>query len=191
MLWPIRVNMAEHKKLVSTRQGFRAHLTKMLQNLDEHLNKQEPLSKEDSATLKDIYDQLEWKEEVISRLDAKILKGITNDDDIEKEIVETEEIHSSISTARAKILCHLSPTTSTESTIRRPEVHTSPPEHVTCLPKLNLPQFSAGNPLHWQSFWDCFRRQSTATLPWLEHKNLVASVCNCVETLLVSLLVSS
>ena len=28
-------------------------------------------------------------------------------------------------------------------------------EHTTRLPKLDLPHFT-GNPLHWQSFWDCF-----------------------------------
>ena len=90
--------------------------------------------------LKNIHDQLEQKEEVISGLDAKILQNIIDDDDddIEMEILQSEEINSSISTVRAKILRCLSPTTSTEITVRRPEVHTSPPEHVTCLPKLSV-----------------------------------------------------
>ena len=91
--------------------------------------------------LKNIHDQLERKEEVISGLDTKILQNIIDDDDdddIEMEILQSEEINSSILTVRAKILCCLSPTTSTEITVRRPEVHTSPPEHVTCLPKLSV-----------------------------------------------------
>ena len=71
-------------------------------------------------------------------------------------ILHTEEINSSISTAKAKISRHLSSTTSTKVTPRRPEVHSSPPDHVTRLPKLDLPQFTS-NPLHWQSFWDCFK----------------------------------
>ena len=48
----------------------------MLQNLGELLDKQEPLSEDNIATLKDIHVQLERKDLVISGLDAKILKGI-------------------------------------------------------------------------------------------------------------------
>ena len=69
--------------------------------------------------------------------------------------MHTEEISSSISTAKVKITLRLGSTTPAEMAVRRLEAHTSAQEHVTRLPKLDLPQF-AGNPIHWQSFWDCF-----------------------------------
>ena len=155
VLWPIHKTMAELKKLISTRRGFRAHLTKMLQTLAELLDSEHPPNEDNLPALKDLHKQLQRKEELISGLDAKILEGITSDDDIEAKILQTEEINSSISTAKAKISRCLSSTTPTEVTPRRPGIHSSPPDHVTRLSKLDLPQFT-GNPLHWQSFWDCF-----------------------------------
>ena len=110
----------------------------MLQSLGELLDKREPLSEDNIITLKDIHDLLKQKEEVISGLDTKILKGITDDDDIEMEILQTEEINSSISMARAKILHRLSSIALTKTTTKRPEAHTSPPEHVTRLLTLDL-----------------------------------------------------
>ena len=44
VLWPIHEAMAELKKLISTRRGFRAHLTKMLQTLAELLDREQPLN---------------------------------------------------------------------------------------------------------------------------------------------------
>ena len=146
--------MAELKKLISTRRGYRAHLTILLQSVTEILNNAQPLSEDNIATMRDLHEQLQRKQELISGLDAKILK-VTSEEEIEAEILHTEEISSSISTAKAKITHRLSSTTSAEVTARRPEARTSAQEHVTRLPKLDLPQF-AGNPLHWQSFWDCF-----------------------------------
>ena len=69
--------------------------------------------------------------------------------------MHTEEISSSISTAKVKITLRLGSRTPAEMAVRRLEAHTSAQEHVTRLPKPDLPQF-AGNPIHWQSFWDCF-----------------------------------
>ena len=123
------------------------HLTKMLQTVAELLNSEQSLNEDNLAALKDLREQIQPKEELILGLDARILKGITSYDDIGVEILQTEEINSSISTAKAKILRHLSSTTSTEVSPRRPEVHSSPPDHVTHLPKLDLPQFTS-NPLH-------------------------------------------
>ena len=146
--------MAELKKLISTRRGYRAHLTILLQSLNEILNNEQPLSEDNVATMRDLHEQLQRKHKLISGLDAKILKA-TNEEEIEAEILHTEEISSSISTAKAKITHRLGSTTPAEVSVRRPEAHTLAQEHVTRLPKLDLPQF-AGNPIHWQSFWDCF-----------------------------------
>ena len=89
---------------------------------------------------------------MISNLDAKILESTTDDTEIE---LQTEEISSSISTAKAKIKQRLTPTTSALAvTPQRTDVQPLPPspsvpvhEHFTRLPKLDLPQFT-GNPLY-------------------------------------------
>jgi len=75
----------------------------LLQALTETLNDVQPFSEDKIATLKDLHAQLERKQELISNLDVKILKGTTDNTEIEAEIMQTEEINSSISTAKAKI----------------------------------------------------------------------------------------
>ena len=89
----------------------------MLQTLAETLSEAHPpLSEDQIATLKDLHDQFERKQELISSLDAKILEGITDDAEIEAEILQTEEINSSISNAKAKIMQRLPPATSPAAT---------------------------------------------------------------------------
>ena len=145
--------MAELKRLLSSRRGYRAHLTKLLQAVTEILNGAQPLSEANTAALKDLHEQLERKKELISSLDARILEATTEESEIEAEVLQAEEVSSSISTAKAKIAQRLTPTSSASAATppRRTDAH----EHFTRLPKLDLPQFT-GNPLHWQSFWDCF-----------------------------------
>jgi len=82
------------------------------------------------------------------------------------EILQAKETTSLISTAMAKIISRLNPTTS--MTVMNTSSHTtsSPPtpgyqieypyESITRLPKLDLLQFS-GNPFDWQPFWDFFQ----------------------------------
>ena len=112
VLWIYFRTMAELKRHISSRRGNRAHLTKLLQTLHETLSDMHsPLSEDQIATLKDLHDQLERKQELISGLDAKILEGITDNTEIEAEILQTEEINSSISNAKAKIVQRLKPTT--------------------------------------------------------------------------------
>ena len=104
--------MAELKRHISSQRGFRAHLSKLLQTLNETLSEaHSPLNEDQIATLKDLHDQLDRKQELISALDAKILKGITEDTEIEAEVLQTEETNSSKSNAKAKIVQHLKPTT--------------------------------------------------------------------------------
>ena len=97
---------------------------------------------------------------MISALDTRIIAAIENDEEIEAEILQAEEIASSISAAKAKITSRLGSLTPTSDTASR--THTTPApsterhvEGITRLPQLDLPQFT-GNPLFWQSFWDCF-----------------------------------
>ena len=77
--------MAELKRLLSSRRGYRAHLTKLLQAVTEILIGAQPLSEANTAALKDLHEQLERKKELISSLDARILEATTEDSEIEAE----------------------------------------------------------------------------------------------------------
>ena len=143
--------MAEIKKALSSRRGYRAHLKKLLQNIDELLRSEQPLTECDTIALRDMHEQLQRKEGLISALDAKILESIDNDEEIEAEVLQAENTISLITTAKAKITHRLRPPNAPS---HRAEPRESS-DTATRLPKLDLPQFS-GNPLYWQPFWDCF-----------------------------------
>ena len=110
-----------------------------------------------------MHKQLQRKQDAISALDVKIIEAIQNDEELETEILQTEEIAALISTAKAKINSRLTSTPAavdtTSRTPTRPVVSTEcSPEHdsrPTQLPQLHFPQFT-GNPLFLQSFWDYF-----------------------------------
>ena len=148
--------MAELKRLVSSRKGYRAHLTKLLQTLTDTLNEAHPFNEDAITTSKHLYEQLERKRELISNLDANILEGISDDSELEAEILQTEEINSLVSNAKAKITQRLKPSASAVASPERTVTHTTPTtvpvlEPSVCLPKLDLLHF-AENPLHWQEF---------------------------------------
>jgi len=141
--------MTELKKLILSWWGFRIHLTKLLQNLTDTLETTQPLSEDNIVSLKDLFEQLQQKEELLSGPDGRKLEATTNDDEIVVETLQIEEIKSSILSAKAKITHHLSSVSSTGGTPWKPQVHTPPPpptgvgqEHATRLPKLDIPQFT-------------------------------------------------
>ena len=162
--------MAELKRAQCSRRGYRTHLKKLLQSADELLtNLQPPLSEINVASLRDLHEQLRRKQDMISALDTKILEAIENDEEIEVEVLQAEEVASSISMVKAKITSCLSSIAPSSKTTSRTPITLSTErrmEHdkVTCLPQLDLPQFT-GNLLFWQSFWDCFEAAVTATGP--------------------------
>ena len=148
--------MAEIKKAISSRRGYRAHLTKILQGVDELLRSEHPPTEGDTIVLQDTLDQLQCKEGLISALDANILESLNNDDKIEAEVLQTEEVNSLITTAKAKITHYLTPRAAAPSSTHSHRIE--PREHsdtTTRLPKLDLPRFS-GSPIYWQPFWDFF-----------------------------------
>jgi len=92
-----------------------------------------------------------WSGDIEPRCKDSRRYSATDDTEVEAEILQTEEIDSSISTAKAKIVQRLIPTLAATPP-QRTEVHTTPSsvpihEHVTQLPKLDLLQFT-GNPLN-------------------------------------------
>ena len=151
--------MAEVKRAISSRRGYRAHLKKILQQVDECLSSTTPFTADDIATLKDLHEQLTRKDSLITPLDTKILESLDNDEELEAEIVQTEEVASSISCAKTKITHRLTLHSAEAITTGHDDTPPLPPPResasLTHLPKLDLPQFS-GNPLYWQAFWDSF-----------------------------------
>ena len=143
------------------------------------IEKGENLEESDIVTLSSSLQQLERKRSTLAELDAKIAAEIQTPEELEVEVIETEEIQEMLFekiTLVKKLLQHAKSTP-----IMQPlqlNVHASPfeppppsdpplvldishttgldalPMHtaaVTRLPKLSLPYF-AGNPLLWQTF---------------------------------------
>ena len=86
--------------------------------------------------MRDLHEQLQCKQQLILKLDAKILETTTTEEEIEEEVLQSEEINSSICTAKAKITQRLTATTSAlVVTPPRTDAHTSAPtpvhEHFT------------------------------------------------------------
>ena len=114
--------MAEVKRAISSRRGYRTHLKKLLQSVEECLSTTtSPLTTDQIATLRDLHEQLTRKDSLIAALDTKILEALENDEEIEAEIVQTEEITSLISTAKAKITHRLTPTSAEAAAARHEE----------------------------------------------------------------------
>ena len=134
-----------------SRRGYKAHLKNLLQSAEELLTSTETLSNDNVAVLRDIHEQLQHKQDLITVLDTKILEATEGDDDdeIEAEVLQAEETTFGISTAKAKIISCLNLTASTEVTTV-PSHTTSPTlnvehhvdnprESITHLPKLDFP----------------------------------------------------
>ena len=141
-------------------------MKKLLQFAEELLSSTQPLSNDNMVALRDLHEQLQRKQDLITALGVKILEATKGDDEIVAEVLQAKETTSSISSAKARIISCLNPTTSTEVTTTSSQATSPPPiiehhvehtrESITRLPKLDLPQF-AGNPFNWQPFWDCFQ----------------------------------
>ena len=214
-----------------SRRGYRGHLTKLLAASTDIIGKEpSELTESDFVSLVDWQKQLDRKKEILTDVDAKIIALVVEENELEAEILETEEIQDTISQQAAQIDRVLrlyrrthpdhntdvteatppqvppleansdspassetvsipatddTPSTSVNSELPvtavppvvmhpTPHVVTPPISHVatlpeshaatpppssigttTRLPKLNIPVFT-GDPLQWQSFWDCF-----------------------------------
>ena len=114
--------MAELKRALCSRRGYRTHLKKILASVDELLVQPQPLSEDNITTLRDLHEQLQCKHELITSLDAKILEVTTEDDAIETEVLQAEETNTLISTAKAKI-SHCLSSISARDTTTAPTSH--------------------------------------------------------------------
>lgn len=137
--------MADIKRAQCSRRGYRTHLKKILTSVDELLTQPPPLSEDNIATLRDLHEQLQRKQDLITPLDAKILEATVEDDAIETEVLQAEETNTEISTAKAKISRRLSSISARDTTTppRGPlpaatGSHVDHESRVTRLPKLEL-----------------------------------------------------
>ena len=60
-------------------------------------------SKPDATTLADLRDQLQRKQTIQTELDTKIAASLTDEEELEKEITDSEEYYSLIATHIARI----------------------------------------------------------------------------------------
>ena len=178
--------MAELKQAQCSRRGYLTHLKKLLQSAEELLSRTGTLSNDDVAALRDLHEQLQRKQDLITALDVKILEATKGDDEIEAEVLQSEETASAISTTKAKIISRLNRIASAEVTTT--STHATSPAHtmehhadharenITRLPKLDLPYFE-GNPLNWQPFWDCF--QAAVELKQVTNRSTETELSTC------------
>ena len=99
--------MDEFKRLANSRRGYRIHLRKLILKaadlIERHCSKTTTSDIPSLTDLRDLCDQLRWKDKLISTLDAEIVKFINEEDDLVTEVCEAEEIKESICTNIAHI----------------------------------------------------------------------------------------
>ena len=87
--------MEEIQRTQSSRRGHRAHLTKLQKRIEDIMSNENP-NEMDLAALKGTLQQLQKKKEILVDLDKKIIDGIKDAAELEKEIMDTEDIQSDI-----------------------------------------------------------------------------------------------
>jgi len=96
--------MEDLKHLCNSQKGYRLHLKKLLSkadNLIEHHRNNDPDL--DVVSLTEPHDRLQRKDNLVSNLDAKINKLITNEEDLVQDVCEAEEVKESLSTTIAHV----------------------------------------------------------------------------------------
>ena len=78
--------MAEFMRAQFSCRGFTSYLKKLLANVDKLLANTHPLSKDSIASLRDLQQQLQWKQERIAPLNAQILTATEDEEDIKSKL---------------------------------------------------------------------------------------------------------
>ena len=88
-----------------SRRGYRSHFTKIITAIREIINKNpNESSKSDIISLADWKRQLDRKKEILTDIDAKVIALIENEDELETEVLETEEIQETISQQQLRLI---------------------------------------------------------------------------------------
>ena len=88
--------MEELPRSKASRRGYRAHITKIYSRITEITESTEPISREKRISLTTALEQLREKQTQLKELDAIILNGITDEGELEQEICNTEEYHTTV-----------------------------------------------------------------------------------------------
>ena len=160
-------------RLKKVRQGHRGVLTKLTREIEGLVESTKPEPNQVSR-LKIIYEQLEGKMKVFSNLDGEIV-ALCPEDDIEREIEDSESITAKIIEARRKI-----DTTLKENPRDRTHVLLPPVEDPGTrprLPKLTLPKFR-GKVTNWSAFWDSYKSavHDNTSIPVVDKFNYLNSL---------------
>ena len=141
----------ERRKKLSQRRGHRAYVTKITKEVSNCCAKVDP-NEIDRARLAGYQASLQAKLDTLALLDDEIIELISDDDELEKDIVRSSEIQCEIQGSLKHIELKLQPAVpKPESAGEAVTDNSSFAKH----PKLNIQSFN-GNPLEFQSFWDCF-----------------------------------
>ena len=139
-------------RLKKVRRGHRGVLIKLTREIKGLVESTEPEPNQVSR-LKIMYEQLEGKMKVFSNLDGEIV-ALCPEDDIEREIEDSESITTKIIEAWRKIDTTLKENPRDCTHVLSPPVED--PGTRPRLPKLTLPKFR-GDVMNWSAFWDSYK----------------------------------
>ena len=96
--------MEDVKRLINSRRGYRSHLKWLIGTAGETIERcsNNTSGMDDTTSLADLIEQLERKRTILVDLDKQISAGIS-DDDLEAEVIESEEIQSELSSTIARV----------------------------------------------------------------------------------------
>ena len=80
----------------ASRRGYRAHITKTYSRITEITSSTEPITTEQRISLTTALEQLREKQTLLKELDTRIVNGITEEGELEQEICNTEDYHTTV-----------------------------------------------------------------------------------------------
>ncbi|XP_032227965.2 uncharacterized protein LOC116611657 [Nematostella vectensis] len=130
--------MEELQRLIASRRGHRSHLTKLMKKSEEMFTKDGGFTELELASAKNTTQQLEAKAGKLRDLDEIIAPKIEKPEDLEEEIMETEEIQEGITDMIAKLSVIINndnvPSVNTPSPVVPPSVaSTSSPQSASSM----------------------------------------------------------
>lgn len=88
--------MDELQRKIS-RKGYRSHLTRLMNKVDQIIESEERLSKKQIATLNSSIEQFKERGALLRDIDKEIVATIQEEGELEAEIIESEAIQEAIS----------------------------------------------------------------------------------------------
>ena len=161
--------MEELPRSKASRRGYRAHITKIYSRVTEITESTEPLSREKRISLTTALEQLREKQTQLKELDAIITNRITEEGELEEEICNTEDYHTTLSEKISYIRDFLD---HSHAIVTPAPLPRSPPDATLSAASDTTPPISSSTPSHatvadHSSETDTSR---TVTLPEGEHE---------------------